>query len=585
VYQVPFEVGKNLRDPQVNTLDPHKGSTLVQQEVASLVYMDVGRWSGNAPTEKDTPANWGKRRDFGIVHGRLAVLCTYTTNATAGDKDDPVIKVVSGSIRTSDEFEEVLPLLKILSSDPKLGRVQVTKAVLGRKLNNEIPKEDRIYVILGDLHAPVMTDGRRTYSDEPQQKSLADTGMAVQSIPGAYASGALASGVLKRGPLHEWRGRYDPGDLASEVLPTVARGVGESAKAIVQANPIAIYAGEAQAVAEAPTTAAAIVTVGGAVSAILMEIAAKTSLREWPDSEGGHAESVRDWFDRYHGTREKKGADIFEDAGADLLLWLTLLKDYQANEGGKLPVRLMQLGDLFDFWIGLKCPFDLIHGSRSFPNKSKAMAFVKYWMDETLRAPAIRCLWDFDKHTPVVTRPDLKTVFLYGNHDTYMGSLLPEIVKERFEDDPGLIAQHGHQEDTFNKEQNAAGGYLLTQAAFSDDHIRGIEDPVSSLGPTLFGGSWTRLDLAELALRTCIFDRVKRNKAPAMTFVMGHTHEPVLQVIHVVALPEDKARATSRSTGTATSPGASGPPAASKPKMMAPSAADSQSKESSTKIR
>jgi len=26
------------------------------------------------------------------------------------------------------------------------------------------------------------------------------------------------------------------------------------------------------------------------------------------------------------------------------------------NEGSNLPVRLMQLGDLFDFWIGLKCP-------------------------------------------------------------------------------------------------------------------------------------------------------------------------------------------------------------------------------------
>jgi hypothetical protein len=33
---------------------------------------------------------------------------------------------------------------------------------------------------------------------------------------------------------------------------------------------------------------------------------------------------------------------------------------------------------------------------------------------------------------------------------------------------------------------------------------RGIEDPVSALGPTLFGGSWTRLALAEMALRTCM---------------------------------------------------------------------------------
>ncbi len=476
---------------------------------------------------------------------------------------------VEESIKSSPEFEKVRPLLKILSSNPKLGWVQVTKAALGRKLNNEIPKEDRIYVILGDLHAPVMTDGRRTYSDEPQQKSLADA-MGVQSIPGGYASAALASGVLKRGPLHGWRGRYDPGVLASEVLPDVARDLGESAKAIVEANPIALYAGETLAVAEAPGTATALITVGGAASAVLIELAAKTRLREWPDTEGGHAENVRDWFARYHGTHDKKGADIFEDAGTDLLLWLALLKDYnQAKEGNNLPVRLMQLGDLFDFWIGLKCPFSLTHGARSFPNKKAALEFVQYWMDETLRSPSINYLWNFDKHA--ATRPDLKTVFLYGNHDTYMGSLLPAIVKERFEDDPGLVAQHGHQEDTFNKEENAARGYLLTQAAFSDDYIRGIEDPMSALGPTLFGGSWTRLDLAEMALRTCVFDRVNLGKKPAMTFVMGHTHEPVLQVIHVVAVHQDESRATSK------------PPGAPTPKLQAPSAAESQSRNTSTK--
>jgi hypothetical protein len=576
-YRVPAEIAKTLRPPSIHTVDPHRTSTLAQEEVATLIYMDVGRWSGSAPTEDDTQTQWGRHRDFGIVCGRLAVLCTYTDKPSQAGTNDPVLEAVEASVKSSPDFEKIRPLLNVLSSNPKLGWVQVTKAILGRKLNNAIPKEDRIYVILGDLHAPVMTDGQRTYSDEPKQKSVADI-MGVQSIPGAYASAALASGVLKRGPLHEWRGRYDPGVLASDVLPTVARGVGESAKAIIQASPIAIYAGEAQALAEAPTTAAASITVGGVASAVLTEIAAKTRLREWPDTEGGHAENVRDWFNRYHGTKEKKGADIFEDAGADLLLWLALLKDYQVNEGSNLPVQLMQLGDLFDFWIGLKCPFSLLDGAKSFPNKAAACEFVKYWMEETLRAPAINYLWNFDKQAPM-TSPDLKTIFLYGNHDTYMGSLLPETerLKERFDDDPGLVAQHGHQEDDFNKEGSAMWGYLLTQAAFSDDYVRGIEDPVSALGPTLFGGKWTRLALAEMALRTCIFDRVKRNKTPALTFVMGHTHEPVLQVIHVVASHEDKSRRTSTSTGTATSTSIS--------TGTATSASTSQSRDTSIKTR
>jgi hypothetical protein len=130
-----------------------------------------------------------------------------------------------------------------------------------------------------------------------------------------------------------------------------------------------------------------------------------------------------------------------------------------------------------------------------------------------------------------------------------MGTLLDErlhgrkALPGRFDKDPGLIAQHGHQEDPFNTEQTAALGYLLTQAVFSDNYIRTIEDPMGAIGPKFFGGTWTRLGLAEMALKACIFDRVLKKgkqaenaekKMPAMTFVMGHTHEPVLQVVKVV---------------------------------------------------
>ena len=598
VYQVPLEVGKTLRSPPKDstdscgtlttnqnetqaasqcTVDPHGDSTLCQKEVASLIYMDVGRWSGSAPTEDDTQSHWGKHRDFGIVYGRLAALCNYTKDPPRDGIDGPVIDdAVPKSILSSPEFEKIRPLLKVLSSNPALGRVQVTKAVLGRNLNNETPKKDRIYVFLGDLHAPVITDPDRTYLDPPPQNPLLETGMAVQSIPGAHANAAIASGALKRTPKppHGWWGRYDRGAFVRNLLPGAARTVGETAKEAIKADKLTLSIRATTAMAS-PIAAAEVIRVGLHVSAVLVEMAEQTRLREWPDPDGGDADSVKEWFERYHGIKEKqKGADIFEDAGDDLLLWLGLLKEYQKREGGKLPVRLAQLGDLFDFWIGLKCPFDLVKGARSFPREARAAEFVKYWMEQSLENPAIKYLWHFDKESPEA-KGDLKTVFLYGNHDSYMGSLLPvtERLKARFEDDPGLVAQHGHQEDEFNSEENAGGGYLLTQAAFADDYVRGIEDPVSSLGPTLFGGSWTRLDLAEMALRTCIFDRVKRNKAPAMTFVMGHTHEPVLQVIHVTSDPEDKEKATSTSAGMSPSP--SPPPSTSNSTATAASTATS----------
>jgi hypothetical protein len=544
-YRVPFEVGKTLRNPVGNTVDPYGTSTLVSNEVASLVYMDVGRWSGSAPTEKDTESHWGKRRDFGIVHGRLAVLCSYTHEPPQGK--DPY--AVDKSIRFSSEFENVQPLLDKLSSNRDLGWVTVTKAALGRTLNNETPREDRIYVFLGDLHAPIMTKLKDTYADQSQPKSLTETGLAVQAIPGAYAGAALASGALKRAPMPGWRGRYDRGAIVRNVLPGVARTVGETAKHVLKAEPLTLY-GEGAA-ADAVSPVPAVLAVGTAVSAVLVELADQTRLREWPDPDGGDPGALKDWFDRYHGANGKKGADIFEDAGTDLQRWLVLLKQYQIDNGTKLPVRLMQLGDLFDFWVGLKCPFSLPRGARIFPDGGKAAAFVTYWMEQSLLNPAINYLWHFDEKHPKA-RGDLKTVFLYGNHDTYMGSLLSEKerLNARFDEDPGLVAQHGHQEDAFNSERRAAFGYLLTQAAFADDYVRTIEDPVSSLGPTLFGGSWTRLGLAEMAINTCLFDGTGPKKKRAMIFVMGHTHEPMLQTIHVVSDPEDKENATSTTTST-----------------------------------
>jgi hypothetical protein len=44
----------------------------------------------------------------------------------------------------------------------------------------------------------------------------------------------------------------------------------------------------------------------------------------------------------------------------------------------------MQLGDLFAFWISLKCPLDLVGGARTFPHRKSASAFVNYWLNESL---------------------------------------------------------------------------------------------------------------------------------------------------------------------------------------------------------
>jgi hypothetical protein len=282
----------------------------------------------------------------------------------------------------------------------------------------------------------------------------------------------------------------------------------------------------------------------GATGAAFGSIAAGTYLRRWSDDEAVDMPVVDDWFDRYHGTASALGADVFDGAGVDLLAWLRMLKTYQASAGGvdanadNPPIRLMQLGDLFDFWIGLQCPFNLLGGARDFPDPSSASKFVSYWLAESLRNPAIEFLWNFDRKDPPVTDDRLKTVFLYGNHDTYMGTALlrarAPLIGQFVEPGMGLVAQHGHQDDLFNAEPTAGIGYLLTQAVFVDNYVRTIEDPMSSLKTKLFGGMWTRLGYDEAALKSCLFQRLDIGARPAATFVMGHTHEPALQRVDVV---------------------------------------------------
>ena len=557
-YEVPREVAKRLRAVTRGTSSPPKphtvasGSTLADPVLASLIYMDVGRWSGGAPTDDDTAVRWGSRRDFGILHGRLAALCTYPSDSRGPSDGTPIFDRDTSAAK-STEFQAILPLLKTLSSNSYLGRVRVAKAVLGDKRLATPPKDDRIYVILGDLHAPVMTQWNRGEVDPPAERSLADR-MGVHSAPGLLKPHVEAEVVR---PYSEsflgWRGRYDPGVWARKVLPKVGPILGETAKTVVGARSLAEKAALACAGALAagvaltnPAAAIAGAASAGVVGNILEEIRTHTLLRGWPDPARGELTAVDGWFERYHGTSTEKGADIFQDAGTDLQRWLDLLKKYRVENIGPKPIQLMQLGDLFDFWIGLKCLFDIDRGAEhtgNFPDVPAARAFLKYWLEESLRDKAIGYLWNFDTLAPIAVPPPasgLETVYLYGNHDTYMGTLLTRRdhgrapLPGRFDTDPGLVAQHGHQEDFFNTERTAGLGYLLTQAVFSDNYIRTIEDPMGSIGPKFFGGTWTRLGLAEMALKACIFANVSKGKKPAMTFVMGHTHEPVLQTIYVV---------------------------------------------------
>jgi hypothetical protein len=510
-YRIPPELANKFKDVNGRRrfrVDPSQTTTLTQPTLACLTYMDVGLWAGDGPSEDASDATWGRRRDFGIVCGRLALLCSYIH----GD-DSPKANIDAvGAPATSPEFAKVQPLLNHLSSRKSLGKVVVTSALLGRSDLAEKPTDQKIHVFLGDLHAPVMTVKKLTYSDvdpRPAEYTMSS------SPPSSYSSGPRFV-ETRPASKHPMRGRYNPGIVVRALLPFIAK--------LLNATVDDLNNHSSRRFLTLPLLAEN----RAAILAILERVWAETPLGDSPDTEEENQSEVEHWFELYHGAGTK-GAEIFQSAGADLKDWLDLLVDYQRN-GQSPPIRLLQLGDLFDLWMGLKCGFT---DRGAWHYTAAAKAFAEHWIKETEyntnQSDAIHMLRRFDDWLP----PDQKVhpVFLYGNHDNYMGTLLG--LPAQFKD-TGLVAQHGHQADDFNSDSNAKIGYLLTQAAFAVLAVRLLEDPISALAAGIKGGIGPRLAFTEMALEEAVFKPILAGKKPAMTFVMGHTHEPVLQEIRVL---------------------------------------------------
>jgi predicted phosphodiesterase len=171
-----------------------------------------------------------------------------------------------------------------------------------------------------------------------------------------------------------------------------------------------------------------------------------------------------------------------------------------------------------------------------------AIPFAEYWRKQTLEhaddSGALNLLVHFDEKLPPGKK--VRPVFLYGNHDNYLGVAgVKHTLKAQFNEDPGLVAQHGHQVDGFNSDENARLGYIITQACFVTHEARGLENPMSALIAEKSSKNGPRLDATQMALEECIFrPLLKKDTSPAMTFVMGHTHEPLLQEIVVLQRPE-----------------------------------------------
>jgi hypothetical protein len=221
---------------------------------------------------------------------------------------------------------------------------------------------------------------------------------------------------------------------------------------------------------------------------------------------------VNAWLTSYNN------ADIFEDADADLEVFVDRLEAYQARNGATVPAHLMQLGDMFDFWVGMLCHFVenpstsgtvMLDGTFSGPT---AMEFVDYWANTTAYLTA-------RSHAVVrVLGYRGPKKFLYGNHDNYFsptGYVPPAVIAlsgqrraASFEKALHFFSEHGHRNDSFNKD-GARKGWAMTQSAFRVPAVRNFEPS-------------SRLDRLKDA--SDLWIQKNNANAPFAVYVMGHTH-------------------------------------------------------------
>jgi len=442
-----------------------KGATLGISELGQFLYMDVGRWGGDGPGLQDTDKTWSRQRNFGLVCGSGAILCNYNKRNKPNNVD---LSNIDKKVKEHPDIKKMIQILDKLSESEKLGSVSIIKAlVCPYKLYDE-PCSTEILVFLGDLHAPIMVSSRRTY---------------LQSLP-------LDKTINKK-----WarpRGRISI--ETANVLKVIAM-----ITAIHPGIPL-------------PTKILMLKT-------CLDYFISTQQVKSWDDKERIKGSEAKEWFDLYHGTGTTKGADIFQNAGIDLMEFLKLLLEYQKE--GSIQARLIQLGDLYDFWIGLKRAFDNINPEKMI-NHSAAQDFINFWRKETLQAgPAIDMLLNGTKK--------LNPVFIYGNHDSYRATSL----WSKYEHSPdhfaptGIWAEHGHQEDEYNRDSSPDMGWALTQLAFFAPNVRQIEAPLKNAKTWAFGELGDRLTYIRRAAWKC--RQIEKKKI----FVMGHTHEPILKIVHV----------------------------------------------------
>jgi hypothetical protein len=484
--------------------------------VIDFVYLDVGCWAGNGDDQQTIAKGWTKHREFGVVCGYVILLCAFVPETKPNYYDR-----YSNPQAWDTDTRQLAPSALIdatITRHPDWPRV----ADLLDALANCLPKS-ALYILgataLSSIYVPVPARGKAT----PITIFLGDMHAPVATSP--------ANAHILEGGNEMLRGRLEVSDADLHWLRSIA------------VDPWPLLAQK-----------------------VRKRILDNQKDLHWKQTTT--RESMDNWLRLYH-VEGQRTADIFQDAGKDLRAFVDALKDFHQNTW---PLELVQLGDLFDLWLGFQRAFggrlgttpalDNLHG--------KALDFAHYWVErslfETDQGPHLVHLLTLGQRAGKnrQTGAHLRTTFIHGNHDNYLnhgggrpidvpaghehaGMKINAFHLPSFEERTGLWAEHGHQPDNYNHDANPSPGHQLTQAAFFQPDVRNLEGPAGWAVSMGDGKGIQRVKSIDHALHRCLLNHIRppNPKAPPEAkvepcrgvYVMGHTHEAMLKRVELWPCP------------------------------------------------
>lgn len=275
---------------------------------------------------------------------------------------------------------------------------------------------------------------------------------------------------------------------------------------------------------------------------------------------------TRFWWERYIDS------DIFtagtsNTAAEDLRAFLTLAHDWQGNN---IPIHFVQLGDMYELWVGLKrffedtgdnyridlfdstCPWAAeqcdsfgdytIFACGPCPYAAEECYTINLSLERRFTVQNIINDWVSLVNGNTQITVDNRSIslaewlhndlafshktWIYGNHDNYLRVLstrlgLPERRMNLYENQ--ILFEHGHQSDEYNRDGDVRG-HAITQGGAFLWSLRTFENLYSQISSgrrhTFIGTSVKKLvtdpDLSDMKV-----------------YVMAHTHQPDLALVEI----------------------------------------------------